>query len=181
MSEIWHISDHHLGHANILKFTDGDGKVTRPGFRDLEHMHHVMVERHNARVTPQDKVYFHGDVAWKVDALQRVLPLMNGKKRLILGNHDTLDVGLYRKHFKKVLAWRQFTHDDCAIVCTHFPLHKSSFLGRFPGACLNVHGHIHCRVINDPSYRNVCVEQTDYTPVNHDVLVAAARRLREAA
>lgn len=177
MPEIWHISDHHLGHANILKFAGPDGQPARGKFADLEHMHAVLVERHNACVAPNDKVYFHGDVAWKAETLERVLPTMNGKKRLILGNHDTLDMSLYRKHFQKVVAWRQFVHDDCTLVCTHFPLHEASFEGRYPRTCLNVHGHIHHRTIDDLRYENVSVEVVDYTPVHHDALMAKARRL----
>lgn len=59
MAEIWHISDHHLGHANILTLTGPYGLPARPGFADLEHMHAVIVARHNARVSANDKVYFH--------------------------------------------------------------------------------------------------------------------------
>lgn len=177
MSETWHISDHHLGHANILKFTGPDGEPARSGFRDLEHMHEVIVQRHNALVAPGDKVYFQGDVSWKAEALEKILPLMNGRKRLILGNHDILDMSLYRKHFKNVVAWRQFVHDDCTLVCTHFPLHEASFTGRHPHTCLNVHGHTHNRCIDDPRYENVSVEVVDYTPVNHDVLMEKARQL----
>ncbi|HIE69743.1 MAG TPA: hypothetical protein EYP98_05995 [Planctomycetes bacterium] len=177
LAEIWHISDHHLGHANILKFAGEDGAPARAGFKDLEHMHAVLVERHNALVGTNDKVYFHGDVAWKAAALERILPLMRGKKRLILGNHDTLDLELYRKHFKKVVAWRQFVYDHCTLVCTHFPLHQEAFTGRYQRTCLNVHGHTHARTIEDPRYANVSVEVIDYTPVHHDVLLEKARLL----
>lgn len=177
MTEIWHISDHHLGHANILKFTGPDGQPARTGFKDLEHMHAVIVQRHNALVGAHDKVYFHGDVAWKAETMERILPLLNGKKRLILGNHDTLDLDLYRKHFKKIMAWRQFSYKDCSLVCTHFPLHEAGFAGRHPGTCLNVHGHTHTRSIEDPRYENISVEVIDYTPVNHELLLEKARRL----
>lgn len=176
MSEIWHISDHHFGHANMLRFKNADGTPKRD-FRDLEHMHAVMVERHNLFVAPQDKVYFHGDVGMRVDVLQRVIPQMNGKKRLILGNHDELDMGVYMKLFQRILAWRAFTCGDCALVCSHFPLHPQSLLGRYPGKCLNVHGHTHERNVRDERYFNVSVEAVDYTPVNHLKLIDRARKL----
>lgn len=102
---------------------------------------------------------------------------MNGKKRLILGNHDHLDMSLYAKHFKKIVAWRQFAYDDCVMVCTHFPLHEASFAGRHPHTCLNVHGHTHLRSIEEPRYVNVSVEVVDYMPVNHDDLMEKARQL----
>ena len=110
-----------------------------------------------------------------------VLPRLNGKKRLILGNHDYSDrqmMRFYLEHFQKVMSWRHFTEPDCALICTHYPLHESSFLGRYKGSCINVHGHIHTRRINDPRYINICVEQIDYTPVSYDWLIAKARRAR---
>ena len=38
MASIWFASDHHFGHANLLKFTSDDGAYVRPGFRDVDHM-----------------------------------------------------------------------------------------------------------------------------------------------
>lgn len=180
MSEIWFISDTHFGHANILKFTRSDGSPVRPGFRDVDHMDEVLIENWNKIVGPNDKIYHLGDVAFgnKTAVLDTYMPRLNGKKRLILGNHDNADVEVYRKHFQKIASWRHFTDDGCALICTHFPLHRSSFLGRYDGSCVNVHGHIHARVIDDPEYKNVCVEQTSYQPVHYETLLKLARDLR---
>jgi calcineurin-like phosphoesterase family protein len=41
----------------------------------------------------------------------------------------------------------------------------SSFLFRYAGSCINVHGHIHARCTNDSRYVNICVEQINYTTV----------------
>lgn len=161
----------------MLKFQRADGSPVRPGFKDADHMDEVMIENWNRVVSEQDKVYHLGDVGFKNDVLQRVLPRLKGKKRLILGNHDEQDMGFYRKHFQKIMSWRHFTDDGVAMICTHFPLHESSFLGRYSGRCINVHGHIHARVIPDPKYVNVCVEQINYTPVHYDKLIGAVRRM----
>lgn len=161
----------------MLKFVDERGKPVRAGFRDADHMDEVMIERWNRVVQDGDKVYHLGDVGFDQENLSRVLPRLRGQKRLILGNHDGQDMGFYRKHFKKIMSWRHFTDNGLAIICTHFPLHPSSFLGRYDGRCINVHGHIHARTINDPRYVNISVEQIDYTPVNYDWLMSRARRL----
>ena len=134
----------------------------------------------NRVVAPQDKVYHLGDVGMRSSVLQSVLPRLNGKKRLTLGNHDDQDVGFYRKHFQKVMSWRHFTDDGFAMVCTHYPLHSSSFLHRYAGRCINVHGHIHARTIDDPEYVNICVEQIAYTPVSYEWLMSRARKLAES-
>lgn len=151
----------------------------RPGFRDLDHMNETMIANHNRVVAPGDNVYFLGDVGFGKKTLQAILPRLNGKKRLILGNHDYGDrqmMRFYLEHFQKVMSWRHFTEPDCALICTHFPLHESSFLGRYKGACINVHGHTHARVIPSPRYVNICVENIDYTPVSYEWLIAKARK-----
>lgn len=182
MAEIWFISDTHFGHANILKFVNHAGQAIRPDFADTDHMDETMIARWNAVIGPGDKVYHLGDVGiCSQKRLDAILPRLNGHKRLILGNHDNEDAKFYRKHFQKIASWRHFTDDGVALICTHFPLHKSSFLGRYDGACLNVHGHIHARRIPDPSYKNICVEQTDYRPVHYDDLIRAARQIKDAA
>jgi calcineurin-like phosphoesterase family protein len=174
VASIWFASDHHFGHANLLKFTSDDGAYVRPGFRDVDHMNETMIANHNRVVGVADRAYFLGDVGFSRATLAAVLPRLNGKKRLILGNHDYSDrqmMRFYLEHFQKVMSWRHFTE-------THCPLHESSFLGRYNGSCINVHGHIHARRIDDPRYVNICVEQIDYTPVSYDWLIAKARRAR---
>ena len=183
MASIWFASDHHFGHANLLKFTSDDGAYVRPGFRDVDHMNETMIANHNRVVGVADHAYFLGDVGFSRATLAAVLPRLNGKKRLILGNHDYSDrqmMRFYLEHFQKVMSWRYFTEPDCALICTHCPLHESSFLGRYKGSC-NVHGPIHARRIDDPRYVNICVEQIDYTPVSYDWLLAKARRAPQAA
>ena len=84
---------------------------------------------------------------------------MNGHKRLILGNHDNGKDQILQKYFDKIVLWRDFK--DHGLLCSHVPLHSDNVItGRN-----NVHGHIHNK---KPAhgYINVCVEWTDYAPVN---------------
>ena len=50
------ISDTHFGHANICVFTKSDGTKVRP-FNSADEMDEVMIERWNAMVGKDDKVY----------------------------------------------------------------------------------------------------------------------------
>ena len=93
---IWFASDHHFGHAALLTFTKDDGSHARPGFSDVDHMNETMIANHNRVVGPTDRVYFLGDVGFSRATLAAVLPRLNGKKRLILGNHDYSDRQMMR-------------------------------------------------------------------------------------
>lgn len=157
MSEVFVISDTHLGHENILKF-EHEGKPLRP-FSSLTEMHVAIIENWNKVVAPRDKVYHLGDVAYTREALH-LLKMMNGKKRLVRGNHDFFKTRLYLDYFHEIYGVRQIN----GIWLTHIPMAEYS-LGRVK---VNVHGHLHANVINDPRYFNVSVERINYTPLSID-------------
>lgn len=169
---IFLISDHHFGHANILTFRGLDGNLIRPGFHNVHHMDEHMIERHNKVVGVRDVVYFGGDVGFSQDVLDKILPRMNGKKKLILGNHDNLDNEAYRKHFEWIRLWEVFTRIDkkYRFILSHVPLHTGDW--NIAGKdMINIHGHIHEKKVMldgkpDKRYYNICVEALDYTPVS---------------
>ena len=44
---------------------------------------------------------------------------------------------------------------------------------------INIHGHLHDRRMSDRRYVNVCVEQTNYTPVDlHELIVSRVEEVR---
>lgn len=156
MSTIWLISDTHFGHANIVTFSGRDGGLLRP-FGTAAEMDETIVERWNAVVRPGDHVYHLGDVAMRKEHLVTVKRL-NGRKRLVRGNHDIFDTKHYLAcGFQEIHGVRVLD----GMVLTHIPIHPGS-LGRFRG---NVHGHLHDQPSPAGRYLNVCVEQVDYTPI----------------
>lgn len=161
MSKIYVISDTHFNHTNILKFTDADGKLFRGDlFKDTDEMNEYMVGKWNETVTPEDHVYHLGDVYFgskeKADLL---LSRLNGKKRLVLGNHDDGKDPVLQKHFQKIMVWRKWPEYDC--ILSHCPLHSSNLYGK---VSINVHGHIHQNQAPSNIHVNMSVEQIDYTP-----------------
>lgn len=164
-------SDHHFGHKNILKFQQSNGDLCRPGFEDVDHMNEVIIENHNSVVKPSDKVYFLGDVAFNKRILHEVMPRLNGKKRLILGNHDCLKMTEYMQYFEKILESRHLVSN---VVMTHRPILLDS--GDHHREVLNIHGHTHNTVIQDSRYLNVCMENINYTPIHWDEVVAIFER-----
>lgn len=177
--EIWVISDTHFNHSNILNFTDENGKYIREGFKTAEQMNEFMTERWNSVVKPGDKVYHLGDVymggGFPREYTEKLLSNLNGRKRLILGNHDNGKDQILQRAFQKIDVWRMFT--EFGLLLTHVPVHPSTLKeGRFSGhgkpqlKMLNVHGHIHANPSPEGPYKCVCVEQIDYTPVNIEEL-----------
>jgi calcineurin-like phosphoesterase family protein len=190
MSNRFVISDHHLGHENSWKkFKLADGSPLRP-FDSTEEMNEVMIERHNAVVRPQDTVYFLGDVVIN----RKYLPLvkrMNGKKRLIRGNHDIFRDNDYRDvGFEQIHGVRVFVDK---FIFSHIPLHPDCVTDRFR---VNVHGHLHANRIMrtvtvdkdphapwryektevDPRYFSACVELHNYTPISFDEVEARIKK-----
>lgn len=169
MNNIFFISDTHFNHANILKFKDENENLIRPFFSDVSHMNEIMINNWNSVVKPSDKIYHLGDLSLgNFSGLDLILPRLNGKKRLILGNHDLFDMKHYIKYFDKIGSWRQFLDFKKPFVCTHYPLHPGSF--EYRGLVWNVHGHIHQNIVKngpapDKRFINVCVEHINYTPV----------------
>ena len=174
MPNTFFASDHHLGHAKIIEFIHWDGTLVRPGFSCVDEMNEHIIERHNAVVGPKDTCWFLGDVSIN----RRYLALIsrfNGRKRLILGNHDIFKNKDYlNAGFEDLHAFKKFE----GFVATHIPVHRESLR---PSWRKNVHGHLHKDKVKrtqafntstefDPDYINVCVEQIDYTPISIDEL-----------
>lgn len=161
--KIWSISDTHFGHANILLFKDDNGELIRGKLWDKIYKHdQALIDNWNSVVTPQDHVYHLGDVVIN-KAYLKLIPLLNGHKRLVLGNHDIYPVEMYLEAgFKKIYAYRVWP--KLGIIMSHIPLHPMSMRQR---KWVNWHGHMHHNVMSGPDaelYRNVSCEQINYTP-----------------
>lgn len=183
MKEIWITSDHHWFQESILKFEDNSGNLVRPQFSSVDEMDEFMIERWNSVVKPYDKVYHLGD--FFVGDRNKFLELrkrLHGKINLIIGNHDDLDFMVNSKAFNKVQFWRKLP--EFGLLLSHVPQHPSSLLynkdkkGKWPTDCIpfyGIHGHIHRNISPIGPYRNVCVEVTNYTPVNIETLTTEAK------
>lgn len=164
MYNIFFSSDHHFGHNKPYDtFTRADGRFMRCEFTNSEEADQAMIDRHNAVVKDNDRVYMVGDICFHKKHLYKV-GLMKGRKVLIKGNHDILDIKDYLEYFDDVRGVHQFD----GVVLTHIPIHPDS-LGRWG---FNVHGHLHEKRVQSPlhqidrRYFNVSVEQINYTPIS---------------
>jgi calcineurin-like phosphoesterase family protein len=179
---IYFISDTHFSHANFLTFKDEGGERIRKEFESVTEMDEVMIERWNARVGQDDIIYHLGDVCFGgPERLGTIMDRLNGRKRLILGNHDREEMSIYRKYFQKIASWRYFSSDvtgcDIALIACHYALHPETvgYNYKFWSNNFCVHGHSHRRKIPDPRYINVCVENTGYAPISLEEILTEAK------
>jgi calcineurin-like phosphoesterase family protein len=113
---IYFTSDWHVGHKNVIEFD------CRP-FKDLDHMHRVLVNNYNATVGEEDLCYFLGDVGLcKSEVLAKVLQELNGTKVLVLGNHDKGATAMHRLGFDVVLNVAAIEVAGELVTMTHCPL-----------------------------------------------------------
>lgn len=160
----WFISDTHFQHKNILKFSPGP-------FNSVEERDEKIIDSWNSVVKQGDIVYHLGDVFFgDKDSFKSLWTRLKGSKRLIVGNHDDIKFLSSGSFFKKVYLWRVW--NDKPLIFTHTPLHESCIQERvLQEGGINVHGHTHLKGSPDGPYRSVCVELTDYKPVNLEELI----------
>ena len=84
---------------------------------------------------------------------------LNGRKKLVMGNHDTYPSADYLKYFEKIYGAVGVGED---FLLTHIPVHESQF-ERWK---YNIHGHLHTHVLADTRYINVSCEQINCTPIS---------------
>lgn len=80
-SQLFLTSDPHFWHANVIKYCN------RP-YATSEEMNEALIANWNATVKPTDVVIVNGDFAMAARAVEQIVPRLNGRKILILGNHD---------------------------------------------------------------------------------------------
>lgn len=138
LSNIFIISDHHFNHKNIIKFCN------RP-FKSVDEMNTIMIDNHNSLVRSKDTVYLLGDFAYSNH--MHFIHALNGRKILIIGNHDRMSKQAYDQ-FTEVIGTPkqpgilQRNIDGRSVVMSHFPLY--SWTGSNRGSW-HFYGHCHGR------------------------------------
>jgi calcineurin-like phosphoesterase family protein len=162
----------------MLRFLDAKGERVRkifplPEENGLHTMHEYMVEKWNSVVKPQDYVYHLGDVTFQYHAaFNALMRRLNGKKRLIIGNHDKIWNPALIIAFEKAEYWKGFKEGN--FTATHIPMRLDSLRD----GAFNVHAHIHQNKMSDPHYINVCAEVRDYTPVHMDTILSEIKAVK---
>jgi calcineurin-like phosphoesterase family protein len=178
MSNIWFSSDSHFSHYNIIAY------CKRP-YYTIHEMNKGMTENWNAVIKNEDIVYYLGDFSLSERVVPEILPKLNGKKILVVGNHDSAHPSnrKYKGAIERYLSYgfseihEQLELDDF-ILC-HFPYaykdgdaSKDRYAAWRPkdnGQWL-LCGHEHERFKVRDKQINVGVDAWEMKPVSFDAL-----------
>ncbi|WP_299482312.1 metallophosphoesterase [uncultured Roseibium sp.] len=150
-------SDTHFTHDRILKLAN------RP-YRSIQEMEKAFIQNWNATVSREDTVWHLGDFGFDEISPGKAAELfhrLNGKKNLILGNHDPSHL--------PTLPWESTrtsieisVEGECVFLC-HYPWMT------WPGArkgVIHLFGHLHGKWLGTDRSTDVGVDAWGYKPVS---------------
>jgi calcineurin-like phosphoesterase family protein len=158
-------SDTHFGDHRVLNL------YPRP-FANVAEMDEGLIARWNAACGPDDEVWHLGDFARTAARAAAILPRLNGRKHLILGNNDPPPAA----GWESVGAYAEIEREGVFLVLCHYPFR--SWNRQHQGGW-NLHGHSHGRLAPLPRQHDVGVDANGYAPVRLEDLVAEAVRRRK--
>lgn len=138
------------------------------GFKDEWEHDDYLIEQWNSVVGKKDLVYILGDITMNTPEHYYKLDLLNGRKKVVLGNHDNpRDVPELLKYVENVSG--MIDYKGC--ILTHCPIHPNEV-----SFCrLNIHAHIHhtnqlynCSVPDRYGDESNELKTTDYKYYNVD-------------
>jgi calcineurin-like phosphoesterase family protein len=153
----WFTSDLHLGHANIIKYSN------RP-FADVEEMDNTIISNWNSKIQQYDHAWFLGDFCFtNVEKGQEYLNRLNGIKHLIIGNHDKTGVQL--KGWATIDDLKEIKINGQWITLCHYAMRvwNKCHYGTW-----HLYGHSHGSLPDDPNSLSfdVGVDCHNYTPLS---------------
>jgi len=184
MSKKFVTSDTHFFHENIIKYCE------RP-FKDAEEMNMVLVKNWNKAVGPEDDVFVVGDFAlpkgeheMKFVKLEELVRRLNGKKHLILGNHDYFEPDEYLLAGFEDVQWgfTNLTLNNHLFTLCHYQM--TSWYNSHKGA-MHLFGHEHWKRQHEPKHSiyaemrwserkfNVCADANNFKPLDLNDVIRA--------
>lgn len=169
---IFFTSDLHLGHKNIIRL------CSRP-FASIEEMDEALISRWNSKVHRNDTVYILGDLMFRNEKPPEVyLRQLNGKKHLIIGNHDRTwinkcDLNLF---FESVTNLNFISDGKRQMTVCHYPMMSWPHMPR----SYMVFGHIHNNtdaeywplIAQSEKMLNAGVDINEFAPVTFEEMEA---------
>ena len=161
--DILYCADHHFLHEQVIDWCN------RP-FSGVEEMTDYLIQQHNAVAERSTEVYILGDFALgrNTAEMRRIFDRMNGRKHLIVGNHDKKDV--LRLPWSSDPKVRTTVNDNGRFIfLDHLAVH--SWPGMFRGT-YHFYGHTHGKLPSRGRSIDVGVDSWDFTPVRADDAIA---------
>lgn len=152
-------ADTHFGHQNIITFSK------RP-YISTEEMDAALIANWNATVQEDDIVYHLGDFSFgRANRANEILPMLNGEKHLIKGNHDKGSI-LSNPDWASVRDYAELPAIEGfhpKLVLYHYPI--QDWNNRFHGA-MHLHGHVHGTLPLTTERMDMGVDVWGYKPVS---------------
>ena len=162
--KIFLIGDCHFEHRNIINY------CSRP-FANVEEMNEILIKNWNSVVGKNDIVYVDGDFA--LCGKQKIIEIgqrLNGRKRLIMGNHDQASIETYKQ------AGFEFVYNHPIVLEGFFVVSHEPMVGFSPSMPFaNIFAHVHDNpAYTDCSSRSFCVsvERICYKPIDFETIKA---------
>ena len=135
MSTFRYLADMHFGHENIIAYDN------RP-FMTAAEMDEEMITRWNSAVGPDDLTWILGDFCTDgPERWEEILHRLNGRKALILGNHDDREtVRQVKNCFEDITDYCEITDGEHHVVLCHYPV--LAFRDHYFG-WVHLYGHVH--------------------------------------
>ena len=157
-------ADPHFGNEMILIYCN------RP-WRNATHMDSGLIKIYNSIITDSDTVYIIGDLTLKTARhrgyIQGIVEKLNGRKILILGNHDDLKPFVYEKlGFHSVHTQLDYRSGDFEATLVHDPKRAKEDRSR-----LYLCGHVHDDYLTTKNIINVGVDIHEYKPISLETVM----------
>jgi calcineurin-like phosphoesterase family protein len=176
---IFFTADQHFGHANIIKHCG------RPFSKSAE-MDEALLDKWNSCIGHNDTIYIIGDLFFRNTTFaQDYLNRMNGKKHMIIGNHDKdwmkrVDLPSFFESMSHMLELSDGSH---RITLCHYPM--MTWNGAAKGSYM-IHGHIHNNTNAEyfklicamPNILNAGVDINDFRPVTFKELLVNNQKFK---
>ena len=156
-----------VSHRNIIPYCN------RP-FATVSEMNKALIDNWNKVVRKEDKVIMNGDFALSgKDKIIEIGQQLNGRKTLILGNHDGASLKTYYDAGFEMISKYPIVVEKFFIV-SHIPQYIQE-----NGVYANIFAHVHDNPeFADCSARSFCVsaERINYTPIEFNEIVRRMKR-----
>lgn len=168
MNNIFITADHHFDHPRIIELCN------RP-YNNINEMNEDLVKKWNEIVKPNDILYYLGDFAWKNHGTW--LDRLNGKKILIAGNHDKMNVET-KNNFEEIHKLLDTTINGQRITLCHYPMCTWNVI--WYGAW-HLYGHVHGTKVEreDLHAFDIGVDCWNYQPVPWEVIKEKMNNIKE--
>lgn len=176
----FYIADTHFGHQGMLEFGG------RP-FTSTEEMDRTIIDNWNQTVRPTDLVFHLGDFGFgDTKRLASIFGQLNGRKRLVTGNHDIDHKGNVKKDIAALgwdeppTAYAETSDEGHRVILFHYAMRtwSASVHGSW-----HFYGHSHGRMPAFGRSRDVGVDCSDvaFTPRTFRQLTAGMQDAEVAA